>query len=215
MATKNAKATQDFIPVKEVRDGIIVLKDNSMRSIIMVSSLNFALKSPDEQDAIIYQFQSFLNSLDFSVQIVIQSKELDIRPYIALLEERSKNELNELLRMQIREYIQFVKSFVEQSNIMTKTFFAIIPYSPSILSQGGISSPFSNLTGDAKKKQDKTQEQSRLFEESRTQLEQRTSVVQQGLTRCGLTTIQLGTDEMVELLYKTFNPGDLGKPAVQ
>jgi hypothetical protein len=215
MATSNAKATQDFIPVKEVRDGIMVLKDGSLRAIVMVSSLNFALKSPDEQDAIIYQFQNFLNSLDFSVQICIQSRELDIRPYIALLEERLKNELNELLRMQIKEYVQFVRAFVEQSNIMTKTFFTVIPYSPSFINQG--SSPFSKFSGSSsnKEKQTKEQEQNRLFEESRTQLEQRTSVVQQGLTRCGLTSIQLGTDEMVELLYKTFNPGDMGKPAVQ
>lgn len=215
MAISNAKATQDFVPIKEVRDGIIILKDGSMRSILMVSSLNFALKSPDEQDAIIYQFQNFLNSLDFSVQIVIQSKELDIRPYIALLEERQKNELNELLKMQIKEYVQFIKTFVEQSNIMTKTFFAVIPYSPSLISRGGASA-FSKMGGKSKTEQlNKTQEENRLFEESRTQLEQRTSIAQQGLTRCGLTTIQLGTDEMVELLYKTFNPGDMGKPAVQ
>ena len=212
MATINAKATQDFIPVKEVRDGVMILKDGSMRSLLMVSSINFALKSPDEQDAIIYQFQNFLNSLDFSVQIVIQSKELDIRPYLALLEERLKNELNDLLKMQIKEYIQFVKAFVEQSNIMTKTFFAVIPYEPTILSKK--TSAFSN---NKQNKTDltKTQEQNRQFEESRTQLEQRTSVIQQGLTRCGLTTIQLGTDEMAELLYKTFNPGDMGKAAAR
>jgi len=214
MATINAKATQDFVPIKEVRDGVMVLKDGSMRSLLMVSSLNFALKSPDEQDAIIYQFQNFLNSLDFSVQIVVQSKELDIRPYIALLEEREKNELNELMRMQIKEYVQFIKTFVEQSNIMTKTFFAVIPYAPSIIGQGGVSSLSKFTGGQDKKLQDKALEQTRLFEESRTQLEQRTSVVQQGLTRCGLTTIQLGTDEMVELLYKSFNPGDLGKAAM-
>ncbi len=212
MATINAKATQDFIPVKEVRDGVMVLKDGSMRSLLMVSSINFALKSPDEQDAIIYQFQNFLNSLDFSVQIVIQSKELDIRPYIALLEERLKNELNDLLKMQIKEYIQFVKAFVEQSNIMTKTFFAVIPYQPTILSKK--TSSFSK-SSSGQMNLTKTQEQNRQFEESRTQLEQRTSVIQQGLTRCGLTTIQLGTDEMVELLYKTFNPGDMGKAAVR
>lgn len=215
MSTINAKATQDFIPIKEVRDGVMVLKDNSMRSALMVSSLNFALKSPDEQDAIIYQFQNFLNSLDFSVQIVIQSRELDIRPYISLLEERLKNELNELLKMQIKEYIQFVKVFVEQSSIMTKTFFVITPYSPSLISQGKVS-PFSKSTGSKEEdNNNKAFEQNRRFEESRTQLEQRTSVVQQGLTRCGLTSQQLGTDEIVELLYKTFNPGDTGKPAVQ
>ena len=96
MAT--AKTTQEFVPLKEVRDGIIIMKDNSMRAIVLSSSLNFALKSADEQEAIIYQFQNFLNSLDFSIQISIQSRQLDIRPYLATLEKRYNEELNDLLK---------------------------------------------------------------------------------------------------------------------
>lgn len=211
MAT-NTKATQDFVPIKEIRDGIITLKDNSMRSVVMASSLNFALKSPDEQEAIIMQFQNFLNSLDFSIQISIQSRELDIRPYLALLEERYKNELNDLMKIQTREYIQFIRAFVEQSNIMTKTFFVVIPYSPMIL--GDKSNPvIGALTKDKSKKPDEVaSERGKKFEENRTQLEQRVSVVQQGLMRCGLRSVVLGTDEVVELFYKIFNPGDLEKP---
>jgi len=200
----NSKAAQDFVPIKEIRDGIVILKDGSMRSLIMVSSLNFALKSPDEQQAIIMQFQNFLNSLDFSVQISLQSRELDIRPYIALLEGRYRDELGDLMKIQIKEYIQFIKSFVESSDIMTKTFFVVVPFSPTVLNSGlGIS----KKDGASKAKADN-------FEENRLQLEQRMGVVQQGLTRCGLRSVQLGTEEIVELYYKIFNQGELGKPMV-
>ncbi len=108
------------MPISEVRDGVVVLKDNSLRAILLASSINFALKSEDEQTAFIVQFQNFLNSLDFSVQIFVQSRMLDIRPYVATLEAQYKNQLDDLMRIQIREYIEFVKSFTEAANIMTK-----------------------------------------------------------------------------------------------
>jgi hypothetical protein len=202
----NSKAAQDFVPIKEIRDGVVILKDGSMRSLVMVSSLNFALKSPDEQQAIIMQFQNFLNSLDFSIQISLQSRELDIRPYIALLEGRYKDELGDLMKIQIKEYIQFIKSFVESSDIMTKTFFVVVPFSPTVMS-GGL-----NIGGSKKESGSKAKADN--FEENRLQLEQRMGVVQQGLTRCGLRSVQLGTEEAVELYYKIFNPGELGKPMV-
>jgi hypothetical protein len=129
-----SEATQNFIPIKEVRDGIVILKDGSMRALLMTSSLNFALKSEDEQQSIIFQFQNFLNSLDFSIQIFLESRRLDIRPYIALLEGRQKEQTNDLLKIQIKEYIQFIKTFTENTNIMTKTFFIVVPYSPPQLS---------------------------------------------------------------------------------
>ena len=123
-----SKATQEFVPIKEIRDGVVILKDGSMRAIVMASSVNFALKSADEQQGIIMQFQNFLNGLEFSIQISIQSRELDIRPYISMLEGRYKNEIGDLMKIQIREYIQFIKNFVEQTSIMTKTFFVVIPF---------------------------------------------------------------------------------------
>ena len=103
-----AKTTQEFVPIKEIRQGIVVLKDGSLRAIVMCSSLNFALKSTDEQQSIMFQFQNFLNTLDFSIQIFIQSRKLDIRPYIALLEEREKEQSNDLMKIQTREYIEFI-----------------------------------------------------------------------------------------------------------
>lgn len=196
------------MPVQEVRDGIVILKDKSLRAVLLASSINFALKSEDEQTAFIVQFQNFLNSLDFSCQIFIQSRMLDIRPYIASLEVAYKNQLDDLMRIQIREYIQFIKSFTEAANIMTKNFFVVVPYSPPAISlQGGIASklPFgkSNTT---------SADANRSFEEQVSQLEQRISIVQQGLVRCGVRTVQLGTEEAIELFYKLFNPGEEGKP---
>ncbi len=201
------KSTQEFVPIKEVRDGIVVMKDNGLRAILLASSINFALKSEDEQTAFIVQFQNFLNSLDFSCQIFVQSRQLDIRPYIATLEEAYKGQLDDLMRIQIREYIEFIKSFTEAANIMTKNFFIVVPYTPAVIqtSSGGSIFPFGKKKTDAA-------EENRTFEEQATQLEQRISIVQQGLVRTGVRTVQLGTEEAIELLYKMFNPGEDSKP---
>ncbi|MEK7501545.1 MAG: hypothetical protein AAB629_01325 [Patescibacteria group bacterium] len=208
MATKS-QTTQEFVPVQEIRDGVIVLRNGGMRSVVLASSLNFALKSSDEQNAIMMQFQNFLNSLDFSIQIVIQSKKLDIRPYIALLEGRYKEQITELMKIQVREYIEFVKTFVENTNIMTKSFFVVIPYDPPMMtaSHNPISKFLSKRKGAAPAPTLDEQ-----FQEYRTQLEQRVSVVEQGLVRCGVRTAELGTEEVVELFYKLFNPGETEKP---
>jgi len=199
-------ATQEFVPVDDVRDGIVILKDEGMRGILMASSINFSLKSNDERQAILLQFQDFLNSLDFSIQILAQSRKLDIRPYIALLEGRYKEQTNDLMKIQIEQYIAFIKSFTESTNIMTKNFFIIIPYDAAIVStKKGI---FTSFGG--KKESQETKEEN--FEEKKNQLEQRMSVVEQGLVRCGVRVAKLGTDEVVELFYKIFNPGESEKP---
>ena len=203
------KTTQDFIPIKEVRDGIAILKDGSMRAIVMTSSLNFALKSDDEQQSIIYQFQNFLNSLNFSIQIFVQSRRLDIRPYIALLEERQKEQINDLLKIQTREYVGFIKNFTDNTNIMTKSFFIVVPYTPPKIDVGQKAKK-----GFFKKKRDDDPyaKKSDGFEEHRTQLAQRVSVVEQGIVRSGIRAVQLGTEEIIEIFYKLFNPGDVEKP---
>ena len=209
-STTTRKASQNFVPVQEVRDGIVVLKDGGLRSILMASSINFALKSDDEQTAFILQFQNFLNSLDFSTQIFIQSTMLDIRPYTDTLEVALKDQLDDLMRVQIREYIQFIKSFTEAANIMTKNFFIVVPYDPSLVraaSSEGFLGKFS-LGGGSKSRA----QQDTSFEENLSQLEQRIGVVQQGLMRSGVRTVPLGSEETIELLYKLFNPGEQDKP---
>jgi type IV secretory pathway VirB4 component len=206
-ARSQHKSTQDFVPVSEVRDGVIMLKDGTMRAVLLASSINFALKSEDEQTAFIVQFQNFLNSLDFSCQIFVQSRQLDIRPYLATLEASYKKQLDDLMRVQIREYIEFVRSFTEAANIMTKNFFIVVPYAPIRLSAKGLANMIPGLgTPQSSADTNKT------FEEQLTQLEQRISIVQQGLIRTGVRTVQLGTEEAVELLYKMFNPGEDSKP---
>jgi hypothetical protein len=204
----DARPTQTFVPIKEIRDGVLVLKDGSLRTILLASSLNFALKSSDEQQSIIFQFQNFLNSLNFTLQIYTQSRKLDIRPYIALLEEKLKDSVGDLMKLQTREYIEFIKSFTESTSIMTKSFFIVVPYSaPAINNSSFIKKTFmgggsTNRSGEAISS----------FEESRSQLQQRVEVVEQGLVRCGIRIAALGTEELIELFYKTFNPGDVEKP---
>ena len=205
-----SKTTQDFIPIQEIRDGIIILKNGGMRAVILASSLNFALKSQDEQSSILMQFQNFVNSLDFSVQIFVQSKKLDIRPYIALLEDRYKEQTTELMKIQVREYIEFIKTFVESTNIMSKSFFVVIPYDPPIIGSG--KNPLSNFFPGKKTATEQTASADAQFQEHRSQLEQRVAIVEQGLVRCGVRAAELGTEEVVELFYKLFNPGETEKP---
>jgi len=205
MALK-AKATQEFVPIKEVRDGIIVLKDGGFRAIVLANSTNLSLKSADEQQATILQFQNFLNTLDFSIQISVQSRKLNITPYLTLLEDRMKVQNEPLLKLQTKEYIEFIKNFTESVNIMTKNFFVVVPYTHINLTPkaGFLSSFFSR-----KNKKEEEAKNQLDFEEKRSQLEERVSVIQQGLSRCGIKTAQLGTEEVVEVFYKVFNPGEL------
>jgi hypothetical protein len=203
----SASATQDFVPIKEVRDGIVILKDGSMRALLLASSINLSLKSFDEQNATLMQFQTFLNSLDFSVQIVVESRRLDIRPYLVLLDGRMKEQVEPLLKVQTKEYMQFIRDFTDQVAIMTKSFIIVVPYSAAPLSTKG--SITKSLFGNGSKKPaDIKKEGIYEFEEKRTQLEQRIGVVQQGLSRVGVRTVQLGTEEAIELFYKIFNPGE-------
>ena len=202
----NAKATQEFIPIKEVRDGIVVLKDDGLRAIVLANSINLSLKSSDEQKATIMQFQNFLNTLDFSVQISVQSRRLDIRPYLLLLEDRIKVQNEPLLKLQTREYIEFIRKFTEDVSIMTKTFFVVVPYTHTVLkSDSGI---LGKIFGRKNKEEMRTAQQVD-FEEKRSQLEERVAVIQQGLGRCGINSAQLGSEEVVEVLYKVFNPGEV------
>ncbi|MCX6753136.1 MAG: hypothetical protein NTW62_02215 [Candidatus Nomurabacteria bacterium] len=202
----SAKATQEFVPIKEVRDGIVVLKDGGLRAIVLANSTNLSLKSADEQKATIMQFQSFLNTIDFPIQIVVQSRRLDIRPYLLLLENRIKVQNEPLLKVQTKEYMEFIRNFTETTNIMTKSFFVVVPYTPNKLaSTGGIFSNFFNKKNKAMEKEAQKQD----FEEKRSQLDQRIGIIEQGLARCGLKSVELGTEEVVEVYYKVFNPGEV------
>lgn len=197
-------ATQQFVPLREIRDGIVILKSGQLCMVLLASSINFAFKSIEEQEAILSQFQSFLNTLDFSLQIYIQSRRLDIRPYLNLLKEREVFQDNDLMRMQLREYIDFIQAFTADNDIMSKNFFVVIPYTPGVTDiKGGISGIFH---ASEEKKEALTAEK---FAEDRTQLEQRVGIVEQGLARIGVRSIPLGTDELTELYYHIFNPEEM------
>ncbi len=200
MATQSA--TQQFVPILDIHDGVVVLKDGQLCLILLASSINFALKSADEQQAILSQFQNFLNSIDFSIQIYIQSRRLDIRPYLEILKEREVHQDNDLMQIQLREYMEFITTFTSQVDIMTKNFFVVIPYTPTNIEISGIRQFLKPKAGQAERTEDK-------FFEDRTQLEQRASIVEQGLARIGIRTVPLGTEELVELFYHIFNPEDL------
>ena len=197
-----ANPSQNFIPIEEVRDGVIILKGGGLRSIIMVSSINYDLKSEDEQNALTSSFQRLLNSVEFPIQFFVQSRRLDIRPYLATLEKRLKEIPEELLQVQTREYIQFIRWFTDQTNIMRKSFFVVVPYEAAIVKQNkGLLGFISKLGG--------TQTEAfQQFEESRSQLEQRMGIVQQGLASMGVRGVQLGTQEVIEVYYQIFNPGE-------
>jgi len=156
----------------------------------MVSSLNFALRSEEEQNAIIFQFQNFLNSLDFPIQIVIQSRRLNITGYLDKLKEIEGFQKNELLKQQTSEYRKFIQSLVGTGNILTKNFFVVVPFYP--IEIPGVKK------GEALKKE--------KFERAKTQLWQRMEFVALGLRRCGLECFPLNTPEIIELLWGLYHP---------
>ena len=195
-----SKPAQEFVNIQDVRDGVAILKDGRMIMVLMVSTMNFALKSEDEKGATLLQFQTFLNSLEFTTQIYIQSRRLDIKPYLNMLRERLKDDMSSLMRIQVEEYITFIKNFTDNSNIMTKTFFIVIPFSTAL--GANLAATVGNTAQNEKRAE--------RFQNARTQLEQRANIIKQGLTRTGLRVMPLGTDEIVELYYRIFNPAATG-----
>jgi hypothetical protein len=200
-------SAQEFLAIDSVRENVVVLKDGALRVVLMCSSLNFALKSTDEQDAIIYQYQNFLNSLDFSLQFVIHSRRLNIAPYLETLKERQREQDNELLKIQISEYIEFIKTFVETTNIMSKTFYVVVPFtSPLVETNKGVFAGVASALGIGGKGGETTD--NNLFEEHKNQLWQRVDTISAGLQRVGVRTAPLNTEELIELFYGLYNPTD-------
>jgi len=205
-STKPSGATQKFVPIKEIRNGVIILKDGGYRGVLICSSINFGLKSADEQRGIILGFQNFLNTLDFSIQIVVNSRKMDLRPYLTLLEEKAPEQKTELMRIQLREYVEFIRSFADQANIMTKSFYIVVSYAP----HSSTAHAMSFLRHDSTSAKSASAEVS--FEENRAQLTQRLALVVGGLAGTGVRAVPLGTEEVIELLYRSFNPGELENP---
>jgi type IV secretory pathway VirB4 component len=194
--------TQDFLDIDQIKEGTIILKNKSLRGVLMVSSVSFSLKSEDEQNAIVYQFQNFLNSLDFFCQIVVQSRRIGVRGYLDKIKEIENKQQNALLKMQTADYRDFIQQLVSNNTILTKNFFVVVPYFPSEIE---------NLTdkkGFFKKTQlpELTEED---FQRDKQQLLQRMEFVVLGLMRCGLKSIPLTTMEIVELLWSVYHPKEV------
>jgi len=185
-------STQQFLEIEQIREGILLLKNKSLRGVLMISSLNFALKSTDEQQAIIYQFQNFLNSLDFPVEIVVQSRILNITGYLDKLKEIETAQKNELMKIQTAEYRKFISDLVVGRQILSKTFFITIPFTLIEIPKIGIKKEAGFSEGQ--------------FQRAKSQLWQRMEFAALGLRRCGLQCSFLNTLELIELFWSLYHP---------
>ena len=198
-------STQEFVELQEVREGVIFLKNGALRQLLMVSGVNFDLKSEQEQDLMTYAYQNLLNALDFSLEIFIHSRRLNIESYLSKLQERHEKESNELLKTQIAEYLEFIKSFVANNAIMDKTFFVVVPYDPVNIpkaAKGVISFIKKEKTSASQSEAAQTEN----TQQNLQQLYQRTDQVIAGLQQIGLRAVPLGTEESIELIYNLYNP---------
>lgn len=199
---KPGPSTQQYLDIAEIREDTVVLKDGSLRAVLAVSSINFALKSEEEQNALISAYVQFLNALDHSLQIVLQSRKLNIEEYLGRLERSEKEQTNELLRLQIAEYRAFVKELVTLGEIMTKRFFVVVPYSAVSDKRKGFFSRLTEVITPVKLLRLKGER----FAAHRAALLQRLSHVQSGLASMGLGTQMLDTQALIELYYRVYNP---------
>jgi type IV secretory pathway VirB4 component len=202
--TKNVSSatTQKFIDVAEVKDNVMVLKNGSLRAVLAVSAINYELKSTDEQTAIISQYQNFLNSLDFPVQIMVSSRKMNIDSYVDFISQKEKEQPNELLRLQTSEYSRFIKELVSVSNIMDKTFYIIVPFSPIESTESGFLSNVMSRFNPQKNILEKREN----FETYKNQLFQRVDHVITALGATGVKIIPLETQDIIELLFNAYNP---------
>lgn len=195
--------TQRYLDVWEIRDDVVILRDGTLRGVLLVSSINFALKSDEEQVAVIQAYTQFLNSLDFTLQIVVQSRKLVIDEYLEKLKQREKEQTNELLKMQTREYHQYVEELVKLADIMAKRFNVVVPYTPgkSVHKRGFFSRLWSlfSPTNVIRIKEQR-------FQQYRQELLKRLDYVVDGLSSIGLKAVPLDTQSLIELYYNTYNP---------
>lgn len=195
-------STLRFVDVQEIRDGVVLLRNGSLRAILGVSSVNFDLKSTSEQEGIILQFQGFLNSLDFPTQFLVTSRRLNIQPYLETLSKYESGQTNELLRIQMAEYKEFIENLTKVSNIMSKRFYVVVPFFPIETNKQSFFDALSSIVNPQKAVVYKNE----LFETYKNQLFQRVEHVSAGLSGTGLRMILLKTEEVIELLHNSYNP---------
>jgi len=200
-----AISTQMYMKVAEIRDDTLVLKNGGLRAVFKTSSINLNLKSEEEQNAVIYSYQNFLNTLEFPIQIIIRSKKLDLDNYIEKLKKTGVKQTNPLMQKQTFEYIEYISRLVEYADIMEKEFYVIVPQDPYGQEKRGFMKsimeglfPSDSLA--------KIKARHKQFDELKKKLDQRGNITQAGLENCGLKVNRLGTQELIELFYETYNP---------
>lgn len=204
MAKKEIKpSTQEHLNIAEIKDGIVILKDGSFRLILMASSINFALKSEREQNAITVGYQNFLNSLNFNIQIIMQSRKLDLEKYLQKLEIRLKEETNELIQIQITDYVAYVRKLISVANIMDKKFYIVIPFNPPKIQARSF---FDKLFNPSKSVAPVISEEE--FKKYREEMFMRANVVASELNALGVKIIPLSTQQVIEVLYNSYNLED-------
>lgn len=199
---KPTASTQRYIDIAQIQDDVVVMKDGTLRAVILTSSLNFSLKSEQEQNATVSSYVQFLNSLKFPIQIVIQSRRLNIENYLGTLDQRYREQTNELLKLQIADYRNFVSELIELGEIMSKRFYVVVPFAPSADQQRGFMDRLQTLFIPATK----VTLQRAKFLERRQQLMQRVDLVLSGLQGMGLNSLVLKTQNLIELYYESYNP---------
>lgn len=200
--SKPSAATQRYLDIAEIRDDVVVMKDGTLRAVLLVASINFSLKSVDEQNATMQGYMSFLNALEGPIQIVIQSRKLNVEDYQNRLKEQEKTQTNDLLRDQIRDYRQFVGELVELGEIMQKKFFVIVPYNPATNTSKGFFSRMSEVISPLAAVRLKDER----FKERKKELMVKVSAVRSGLNSMGVTSAMLDTQSLIELYYTSYNP---------
>ncbi|PIR87849.1 MAG: hypothetical protein COU10_02310 [Candidatus Harrisonbacteria bacterium CG10_big_fil_rev_8_21_14_0_10_45_28] len=218
MASKSNEAlpTQQFVEVSGTKNGVLILKNGSLRQILAVSGLNFDLKSEDEQEAITYAYQSFLNTLDFSIQIFIHSRKINVEGYIDSLAKLVGQETNPLLKTQISEYREFIRSFTTDNAIMSKSYFVVVPFDVVNLPVKGGKSGFLGIFGKTKPRvEGKETAQEATLTKNISQLSQRTESVVAGLNQIGLRAVAINDDEATELFYNLYNPDAIEKKGME
>jgi hypothetical protein len=208
-AQSNPNSTQNTLLIAEIRDGIVIMNDGSFRSVVMVKSVNFDLMSPQEQEAVEYSYQGFLNSLYFPIQIFIRSQKVDLQSYIEKLDKIRSEHDNMLLAMLMDDYINYIDQLSQQTNIMDKRFYVVIPYFPTVDVQKAFTQSKNFVTGFMSlfnsKEQHVTINEAEL-EKAKTELRNRVQAVLQGLLQSGVQGLPLDTQELIELFYDTYNP---------
>lgn len=200
---KSKYSAQQYLDIAEIRDGVVILRDGSFRAILMASSLNFALKSEQEQDAIIFGYQDFINSISFPIQVLVTSRQIDIKPYLKELDQREEAQNSELMKIQLQEYKEYIKELVKVSNVMTKNFYIVIPFSAGqVKEEGGLSRFMKGL----KIRGGLSAYSQSDFERYKDQLWQRVDQVAGNLRNLGVRLVPMNTQEIIELFYTLYNP---------